>query len=358
MAEQQRDLVRTIFGILAIGGLMAASFLVLRPFMVATVWAMTLVIATWPAMIGLQNLLGGRRALAVTLMTVALLLIVVLPVFGAIIAIVEHSERITTFVTALPGYRLPAPPAWLSDIPMIGGPAMDAWQRWADSAPADIARMARPYVGTITRWFVGAAGSAGGLVVHLLLTIAIAALLYATGERAAAWSRRFGRRLADERGEASVVLAGQAIRSVALGVVVTALAQTVVAGLGLLLASVPGAGVLTAVILILCIAQLGPALVLIPATIWLFVSGATIAGVVLAVTTVIALTMDNVLRPFLIKRGADLPLLLILAGVIGGLLSFGPLGLFLGPVVLAVSYTLLEHWMAGPASPGAAAPPR
>jgi len=142
------------------------------------------------------------------------------------------------------------------------------------------------------------------------------------------------------------VLAGQAVRSVALGVVVTAIAQSVVAGLGLLLAGVPRPGILSAVILLLCVAQLGPVLVLVPAIIWLFATGAVVSGIVLTVITVIALTMDNFLRPFLIKRGADLPLLLILVGVIGGLLAFGLLGLFLGPVVLAITYTLLQNWIA------------
>ena len=108
----------------------------------------------------------------------------------------------------------------------------------------------------------------------------------------------------------------------------------------------PRAGILSALILLLCIAQLGPILVLAPAVIWLFATGATGSGIVLSGFTAVALVMDNFLRPFLIKRGADLPLLLVLAGVIGGLLSFGLLGLFLGPVVLAVSYTLLESWIA------------
>jgi len=142
------------------------------------------------------------------------------------------------------------------------------------------------------------------------------------------------------------VLAGSAIRGVALGVVVTAIAQTLVAGAGLALAGVPQAGILSAIILMLCIAQLGPALVMIPATIWLFATGATLPGIILAVFTVASVIMDNFLRPILIRRGADLPLLLILVGVIGGLLAFGLLGLFLGPVVLAVTYTLLQNWIA------------
>lgn len=346
MPEIRHDLTRTVLAILCIGGLIAASFLVVQPFLGALVWASTLVIATWPLMLRLQAALGGRRALAVTLMTVALLLIVVLPLSAAIGAIVVNSDRIMALIVAVPDFHIPAAPAWLADIPLVGEAAAERWAKVAGSDAAEIARLATPYVGTITRWFVGAAGSAGGMILHLVLTIALAAVLYASGEAAAEWCRRFGRRLAGSRGEEVVVLAGQATRGVALGVVVTAIAQSLVAGAGLALAGVPRAGILTAIVLMLCIAQLGPALVLVPAVIWLFAAGATVPGIILVVFTVMALTMDNFLRPFLIKRGADLPLLLILVGVIGGLLAFGLLGLFLGPVVLAITYTLLQNWLA------------
>jgi len=346
MPEIRNDLTRTVLAILCIGGLIAASFLVVRPFLGALVWAATLVIATWPLMLKLQAALGGRRGLAVTLMTLALLLIVVLPLSVAIGAIVVNSDRIIALIVAAPDFHFPAAPAWLADIPLVGEAAAERWAKVAGRDAAEIMRLATPYVGTITRWFVGAAGSAGGMVVHLLLTIALAAVLYASGETAARWCRLFGRRLAGSRGEEVVILVGQATRGVALGVVVTAIAQSMVAGFGLALAGVPHAGILTAIILMLCIAQLGPALVLVPAVIWLFSTGTTMAGIILAVFTVMALTMDNFLRPFLIKRGADLPLLLILVGVIGGLLAFGLLGLFLGPVVLAITYTLLQNWIA------------
>jgi len=171
------------------------------------------------------------------------------------------------------------------------------------------------------------------------------AILYARGEKAAGWCVRFGRRLAGPRGEEVAVLGARAVRSVALGVVVTAIAQTLVVGIGFALTGVPQAGLLSAIVLLLCVAQLGPGLVAIPATIWLFWTGATIAGIFMAIFTIVSLLMDNILRPILIKRGADLPLVLILLGVIGGLLAFGLLGLFLGPVILAVAYTLLQHWV-------------
>jgi predicted PurR-regulated permease PerM len=157
--------------------------------------------------------------------------------------------------------------------------------------------------------------------------------------------RQFGNRLAPVRGDHAVVLAGQAIRGVAMGVVITALAQSLLGGIGLAIAGVPFATVLTAVMFMLCIAQLGPVLVLLPAVGWLYWSDMTGWATFLLVWTMVVGTIDNVLRPFLIKQGADLPLLLIFAGVIGGLLSFGLVGIFVGPVVLAVAFTLVDAWV-------------
>jgi predicted PurR-regulated permease PerM len=205
---------------------------------------------------------------------------------------------------------------------------------------------AAPYAGGAAAWFVSALGGFGVLFVQFVLTVIIAVILYGSGERAATLVRRFGRRLAGERGEESVLLAGQAIRSVALGVVVTAVGQSVLGGLGLALAGVPLAAVLTAVMFMLCLAQLGPLPVLVPAVVWLYWSGESVWGTVLVVWSVLLSTTDSVVRPLLIRRGAHLPLLLLLAGVIGGLIAFGLVGIFLGPVVLAVAYTLLLSWMA------------
>jgi predicted PurR-regulated permease PerM len=176
--------------------------------------------------------------------------------------------------------------------------------------------------------------------------VVVCAILYATGEDAAQWVRRFGRRLAGERGDNVVRLAGQAIRGVAIGVVVTALVQSLLGGIGLAVAGVPFVAVLTAIMFMLALAQIGAVPVLVCALAWLWWKDATAWFVVLLVWTVIVGSLDNVLRPILIRKGADLPLLLIFAGVIGGLFAFGLLGLFVGPVILAVAYTLLDAWVA------------
>jgi predicted PurR-regulated permease PerM len=179
----------------------------------------------------------------------------------------------------------------------------------------------------------------------------ISAILYMTGERAARWVRRFGLRLAGERGDQVVRLAGQAIRGVAMGVVVTAFVQSVLGGIGLAIAGVPFAAVLTAVMFMLALAQIGAVPVLLGALVWLWWQSETTWFFVLLVWTIIVGSLDNVLRPILIKRGADLPLLLIFAGVIGGLVAFGLLGLFVGPVILAVAYTLLDAWVSEAVDP-------
>jgi predicted PurR-regulated permease PerM len=188
------------------------------------------------------------------------------------------------------------------------------------------------------RWDAGSSASSA--------PSAASAVLYAYGEEAADFMHRFGRRLAGQHGENAVVLSGQAIRGVAMGVVLTALVQSLVGGLGLLIAGVPFAPVLTALMFLLAVAQIGAVPVLVVPVIWLYLTDNYGWGTFLLVVTIIAGTLDNFLRPFLIKRGADLPLLLIFIGVIGGLIAFGLIGIFVGPLVLAVTYTLLNAWMA------------
>jgi predicted PurR-regulated permease PerM len=345
LAAGQRDLVRTVLAIMFIAGLIATSFWILWPFLAATIWATTLVVATWPIMLQVQHRLWNRRPLAVAVMTVALLLVFVAPFWLAVATIIQNFSSIMGWGTAIVSFKLPPPPAWLDSVPLFGSEVVSLWQRVRASGINEFAAKAAPYAGSAAGWFVAALGGFGVTIVQLLLTLVIAAALYAGGDRAEATAERFGHRLAGARGRESVRLAGQAIRSVALGVVVTALVQSVMTGIGLAMAGVPLAPVLTAVTFMLCIAQLGPGLVLIPAVVWLYWSGHPGWGTFLLVSTIIILSLDNIVRPLLMRKGAHLPLALLLAGVIGGLIAFGLVGIFLGPVVLAVAYTLLLAWL-------------
>lgn len=345
MTTNPRDLTQITLTVLFIGGLMLASFWVLKPFLSALIWATMIAVATWPLMVKIQAVLWGRRGLAVTLMSLSILLVLLLPLSLAIATIVDNADKIVGWSKWLAESRVPPPPEWVATLPVIGAKLQEFWLGYVASGLEDIAPRLIPHAEGITKWFAAQAGDLSLLFMQFLLIVLMTAILYVMGDDAAAWVRRFGARLGGERGEAAIVLVKQAIRGVALGVVLTALIQSVVGGIGLAIAGVPMAALLTALIFMLCIAQIGAGLVMFAAVGWLFWSGDTGWGVFLLVWSVIVTTMDNFIRPFLIKQGADLPIVLIFAGVIGGLLGFGLVGIFIGPVVLAVAYTLLDAWV-------------
>ncbi|NQW85620.1 MAG: AI-2E family transporter YdiK [Alcaligenaceae bacterium] len=340
------DLTRNTLAVFCIAGLLALSLWVLRPFLAATVWSTMIVVATWPWLIALQKTFRGRRTPAVLVMSVGMLLLLVAPLWWAISTITQKSDQFLVLGKSLASNGLPALPEWVEHIPFVGEKITTAWTDLIAGGATGFMDHVAPYAASTGTWVLSQFGGLGGMLIQFLLVVTISAILYASGEDAAKMIRSFGRRLAGERGEGAMVLAGQAIRAVALGVGVTAVVQTVLGGVGLVIAGVPFAAVLSAVMLMLCIAQIGPSLVLFPAVGWMFWEGDTGWAIFLLVWSLIVVSLDNFLRPMLIKRGADLPLLLIFAGVIGGLLSFGLIGIFVGPVALAVTYTLVQSWVA------------
>lgn len=340
-----QDITRTVLAVLFIGGLIAGSLWILRPFLPAVIWATMIVVASWPVLLRIQEWLWGRRWLAVTVMTCILLLIFVVPFSLAIGTIVTNSDVIAGWAGALSTVKLSQPPGWLGTLPLVGNQAAQAWAELAASGQEDLAKKIAPFAAGLVRWFVEQLGSFGMIAMQFLLTVFIAAILFATGETVTEGVLRFGRRLAGVHGENTVVLAGQAIRGVALGVVGTAFVQATLGGIGLAVAGVPFATILTAMMFLLCIAQIGPLLVLLFGVGWLYWAGFAGWAAALLVWSIMVGTVDNVIRPILIKKGADLPLFLILTGVIGGLIAFGLVGIFIGPMLLAVSYRLLEAWV-------------
>jgi predicted PurR-regulated permease PerM len=334
------DIPRITLGILWLVAMVAATVWVMMPFFLALFWASTLVIATWPILLAVQRRLGGRRGPAVAVMIAAMVALLVIPTWLGISAISDNADRVQKVMHSLATEGLPPPPGWLNRVPLVGDRLVEKWQEFSGH-PEELLAWIQPHAQDAVRWLVS---KAKGLV-QLLLLVVISGILFASGEKVASGVLRFLRRLAGDRGEAVGRLAAKAVRAVALGVVVTALAQTLISGLGLVVGGVPHAGVLTAIIFVLSIAQLGPLLVVLPATIWVYSSGEVVRGTLLLVFSVLALVLDNVLRPILIKRGADLSLLLILTGVIGGVLAFGVVGLFIGPVLLAVAWTLVVAWV-------------
>jgi len=348
MADDPRapmDVTHATLSVAFLAFLAAATFWVLSPFLTSLLWATVISVAIWPVMMRLEAALGGRRGLTVAIVTAATLLVVFVPVTLALMTIVRNAQNVTTELRYLESIVLPAAPPWLARIPFGGERLAAEWSRFAALDPQQRLAELTPYVQTALQWFVVKAGSVGMMLLQFLLTAIISALVLARGESVRDGLLQFAARLAGQQGREAALMAARAIRGVVLGVVVTALLQAAIGGIGVFIAGLPAAALLTAVMLFLCLAQLGPMLVLVPAVVWLYWSGSTGAGTTLLVITAITAGLDNVVRPWLIKRGANLPLVLIFAGVIGGLLAFGIIGLFIGPVVLTVAYTLLVAWV-------------
>jgi predicted PurR-regulated permease PerM len=349
MSPRTRDpsggLIRSALQLLALGLLIAGSLWILRPFLIAGLWATMLSVALWPLLLSAHAAFGGRRAPAVTLLTGALLLIVVLPLYFGVSALAANAEDLAGWVQSVRFWTLPQPPEWIANLPLVGSHLAGQWRELADAGPQQLAARIGPHARELARWLVREMGGLGALVLQFLLTTIFVAILLARGERAAGGLRSFARRLAGLQGERATLLAAQAIRAVALGVVLTAIVQSVLVGVGFAVVGVPFPAILTALSFMLSVAQIGPLPLLIGAVIWVYAQQGGAWGSAYLVWALLCATIDNVMRPVLIKRGADLPLLLIFAGVIGGLFAFGIIGLFIGPVVLAVGYMLLLDWM-------------
>jgi predicted PurR-regulated permease PerM len=345
-SNQPTDITRVVLHVLVIGLLLAGSAWTLLPFLSGMIWATTIAVATWPMLLGLQRLAGGRRWLAVMVMTLLMLLVFIVPFALAISALLDAANRSPAVMNDFVTNGLGPPPNWIDSIPWLGEPLAERWRALAAGGPGALAAAVQPYARSAAAWAIASIGGVGSTALLILLTIVLLAILYAQGETAAEGVLAFTRRLGGETGERTARLAGQAVRSVALGVIVTALVQALLAGAGLWFCGVPHPGFLTALIFILGIAQLGPLFVLAPAVAWLYWNGSAGWATALLIWSLPVAALDNVVRPLLIRRGVQLPLLLIVGGVIGGLISFGVVGLFVGPVLLAATYTLAKDWVA------------
>jgi predicted PurR-regulated permease PerM len=337
------DLPQIVFSLMFIILMIVACFWVVQPFVLGFAWASMVVIATWPLMIKLQGLLWGRRSLAVIAMTLLLILLFVLPVSVLVNSLIDSSGPVIAWASA--GHIQLPDMHWMNSIPLVGRKLFSAYHNLVQGGGSAMMTKVQPYIGRTSGFLFAQAGHFGRFMMHLGLMLLFSVLLYARGEQVGHGIRHFAFRLASRRGDAAVLLAGQAIRAVALGVVVTALVQGLLGGIGLAISGIPYATVLTVVMILSCLVQLGPLVVLIPAIVWLYWTGDTTWGTVLLIWSCVVGTLDNVLRPMLIRMGADLPMILILSGVIGGLIAFGMIGLFIGPVVLAVSYRLVSVWV-------------
>ena len=333
-----------VLGIVAIAGLSTACFLVLKPFLSALLWAALLAFSTWPIFRVLRERLRLSPGMAALVMVLAAFLLIGLPLVFATPTKREDIEGLRNAVEGLLSADLPDMGGWMLKIPFIGESLHAWWAHLASDLPSLIA-FVRPYAGTIAQSSLSILLAVLSGLAEVLLAIVFAFFFYRDGPAIAARAEGALQRLAGERARHIVVLIGDVTRGVVFGLLGTAVVQGVMTTFGLWVAGVPRPVLLGVIAGIISILPVGAPLVWIPATIWLFAEGSTGWAIFLGLYGALGISsVDNFIRPWFIARGADLPLLLTLLGALGGVFAFGFLGLFLGPVVLAVGFTLLKEW--------------
>lgn len=316
---------------------------ILSPFLLAIVWAGIIAVAVRPAQAALASRLGGRETAAALVTALVLLALLVVPVvlLGETLAqtAIELGKRVRDGTL-----QLPPPPDNVAGWPLIGPPLAEFWGMAANNLQAALTPLL-PYLKPVAGWLVSAGTGAGIGLLQTLAAIAIAGVILARCATVQRVTQALVDRLAGERGPGLATLVEQTVRGVASGILGVAIIQSLLAGLGMLAAGVPGAGFWTVVALILCVVQLGPTLVLLPAVIYVFSFGDTTTAVAFLVWSVVVTLLDNVLKPLLMGRGVKAPIVVLFAGAIGGLLTMGIVGLFVGAVVLVIGHTLLMSWL-------------
>ncbi|WP_175651655.1 AI-2E family transporter [Pseudomonas sp. Marseille-P9899] len=324
--------------------LLGAGLWVMAPFISALLWGAILAFAGWPLMRLVPRLCGGRETLAASFLTCLWLLLVALPLVWLGFNLADHVRDATTFIRDVQVDGLPDAPSWLGSVPFVGERLVRFWDTMDQQGAALLATV-KPYLGQVGNWLLARSAQIGSGILELILSLVFVFFFYRDGPRLAAFVLRLLERLIGERADYYLGLVAGTVQRVVNGVIGTAAAQGLLALIGFLIAGVPGALVLGLVTFMLSLIPMGPPLAWIPATAWLAWKGDYSMAVFLGIWgTFVISGVDNVLKPYLISRGGDLPLVIVLLGVFGGLLAFGFIGLFIGPTLLAVAYSLLLDW--------------
>lgn len=326
-------------------------FQIVRPFITPILWGLIIAVAVGPPYRRLAAALGGRRRLAAVLFVLLAFVVFIIPAVQLSGTMVEGMRGLAD---AFREGRLdiPPPPENVATWPVVGQPISAFWTLAAENLQAALARLA-PQIRAVGGWLVSAATGVGFAILEFVFSILIAGFVLVHGDSTRAGFHRLTRRLVGAQGEQFARLTESTVRSVAAGVVGVALIQSLLAGIGLAVAGVPGAGLWALLALFTCVIQLGPLPVLLPAAIWLFATGDPFTAIVFSAWAALITVTDNVLKPLLLGRGVNVPMLVIFVGSLGGFLSMGIIGLFLGAIVLVVSYTLLKAWLGEEGVPGA-----
>jgi predicted PurR-regulated permease PerM len=326
-----------------LGLLLYWSVTLLLPFSPILVWSVVIAVALYPLHQRAERTLGGRTKLAATLVTAGTLLVVVGPATWLTLDLIENARTLSEQVD-WHDLSVPAPSAAVKAWPVVGPEIYRIWD-FAHANTRDALVKIYPYLKPLGSSLVQFAAGAGAGVVKFLVSIIVAGFLFVYAPTLVEAINRLARKLEAERGEQFVALAASTIRIVSRGVVGVAALQALLAGIGLMVAQVPAASLIALAILVLGIVQIGASIVILPLVVWSWFSMDTTPALLFTLYMIPVSLIDNVLRPFLLGYGLRIPTLVILIGVIGGTLSYGMTGLFLGPIVLAVIWEVLVAWI-------------
>jgi predicted PurR-regulated permease PerM len=316
---------------------------ILRPFVQPVIWGAIIAVATQPLYRRLESLLGGRSRLAATLLVVVALALLIGPTVALTASLVETAAELSGELRH-GSLAVPPPPAFVADWPLVGHPLSEYWSLANQNLDA-LLRQIAPQLKAIGLWLVSSAATTGLGIVKFVISIVIAGVMLANGRRAAATTGRIAGRLAGERGARLTLLAGATVQSVTRGILGVAAIQALMAGAGYLAVGVPAAGLWALLTLLVAVLQLPTLVVLAPIVVYVFSTSSTPVAVAFAIWSLAVGLIDNVLKPLLMGRGVDVPMLVIFMGAIGGFMLEGIIGLFTGAVVLAVGYSLLTAWL-------------
>lgn len=325
-----------------LGLLLYSAFALVRPFVSIAIWSAVLAVALHPAFDWTARRLGGRPRLAAVLVTIASLVIIIGPATWLALSLIDSLRTVSEHLNAST-LGIPAPPPAVRGWPLIGEPLYQFWDLASTNLRAALAKIVphlKPFGATLLR----VAANTGTATLAFFVSIVVAGFLLSSAPMLAKAVHAFSRRLAAARGEEFTKLATVTIRTVARGVIGISVLQAMLAALGLAVAGVPAASLITSAVLVLAIIQIGPAIVLIPVVIWSWFAMDTTAALLFTAYMVPVNLIDNVLRPMVLGRGLKTPMPVILLGVVGGTFAYGIAGLFLGPIVLAVIWELLIAW--------------
>jgi len=330
-------------GAIILALLLLGCLLVLRPFLSALLWGSIMSFSLWPIYRRLLGWIGNRPTIAAALLSLAIVAVVLLPFVVVGVTLSDNVRELAAATQRWLSEGLPPPPDWLGKVPIVGSSAVEHWKSLAQDS-SQLAQESKRFIEPVASWLLSVGFVIGSGVVHLALSILITFFLLRNGPSVAGTLHAALERIAGERARYLLELAGKTIRGVVYGILGTALVQAVMAGIGFFIAGVPGAALLALLTFFLSVLPVGPPLIWIPAALWLFHQGSTGWGIFMIIWGIGVSTVDNFVKPWLISQGSDMPFLLILFGVLGGALTFGFIGVFIGPTLLAVGHRLVVEW--------------